>query len=500
MSSQIDELISNSQIAFLQGNYKSALKYADSALEEDSNNSDAHQCAANAYMSFEDYEKAINHYQKAIDNDPENGDRYFNLGYAYASDNQQTEALASFAKADETGCSPNVIGQLYKILGMMNFDLGMYEDAIVNLTKSEKIIGVDEDVLERKALSYGLSGDLPNGIEIANQMKMFSPTKYTGYRIAYELLLEDDRLEEAEAELIRASKFAKPSAEFFFDCLSYEVARYKLDDNKAHLVNALRHIERGLATLKPTVYEVVDSYINAADMYIQLEDADMAIHCLNAAENPAYSYNERLSVLKPVFNQNNNYTPSERDITKAIEDARRQYGDNAIARIAKERMNNGESNEHFTPAPAVSRNADSAYKLDREEPVQYLQENTDKINRFYLAAYTIKNDINLIKSYASRLASSSDVQSKYIGKYSLVKALKDEKYPNIEEEYDDLIKFFRNASIKDPSDLMAVTLRVQCYADIGKYEEAEKLCDILSEDIRGPLVEQINSMKNGGDK
>lgn len=120
-----------------------------------------------------------------------------------------------FAKADEIGCSPNVVGQLYKIMGMLCFDLHRYNDAIINLIKSEKVVGIDMDVLQRKALSYSMSGQTSNGIEVANQMKLLAPTEYLGYRIAFNILLQEERLEEAEKELDRAERFAKPVKELF---------------------------------------------------------------------------------------------------------------------------------------------------------------------------------------------------------------------------------------------------------------------------------------------
>ena len=123
----------------------------------------------------------------------------------------------------------------------------------------------------------------------------------------------------------------------------------------------------------------------------------------------------------------------------------------------------------------------------------------DKINRLYVSAYTIKNDISGIKAYASKLANSSDPQSKYIGKYSLVRALKQEGYEKAEEEYRDLLKMLRNAMIKDPTNLTALTLRAQCYVDLGEYDEAENLCKILSDDLAIPLREQIEAARTGGD-
>lgn len=152
----IDELIGDSRLAFIQGKYSESLKLATQAMNLEPNNADAHQCVANAYMSKADYESAIEHYTKALENDADNGDRYFNLGYAYASDNQPVKALEMFAKADEVGCSPNVVGQLYKIMAMLCFDMHRFNDAILNFIKSEKIIGIDMEVLQRKALSYSI--------------------------------------------------------------------------------------------------------------------------------------------------------------------------------------------------------------------------------------------------------------------------------------------------------------------------------------------------------
>ena len=104
-----------------------------------------------------------------------------------------------------------------------------------------------------------------------------------------------------------------------------------------------------------------------------------------------------------------------------------------------------------------------------------------------------------IKVYASKLAKSSDLHSKYIGRYSLAKALKDEGYANTKEEYQDLLRFLSNEMIKDPSDLMALSFRVQCYIDLGEFDEAEKLCKVLSDDIRKPLEKKINEARSGGD-
>ncbi len=500
----VDELIGDSRLAFIQGKYSESLKLATQAINLEPSNADAHQCVGNAYMSKADYESAINHYKRALENDADNGDRYFNLGYAYASDNQPVKALEMFAKADEVGCSPNVVGQLYKIMAMLCFDMHRYNDAVLNFIKSEKIIGIDMEVLQRKALSYSMSGDTIAGIEVANQMKLLAPTDYLGYRIAFNILLQEDRLEEAEKELDRAERFAKPSKDLFMDWIAYETARYQLDHDSTHLTTAIDKIYNGLCVLEPSVEAVIESYVTAADLYVQLENADMALKCLNAAENPIYAFNSGFSVkVVPELEIKSEGRPSERQIDHAIQTVRRKYGDRRLEVMGRELTSKARKSaantDNLTPVAEQSAEDTAIPKLDSSIHAEYSIEMLDRIYRLYIAAYTIKNDTTNIKAYASKLANSSDSHSKYIGKYSLIKALRDEGYEKVDEEYRDFLKFLRNEMIKDPSDMMALSFRVQCHVDLGEFDEAEKLCKLLSDDLAQPLREQINEARSGGD-
>ena len=502
-TSMLEGLVSDSKLAFIQGKYKESLNLAQKALSYDDTCSDAFQCVGNAYMSFGDYESAIDHYKKALENDADNGDRYFNLGYAYASDNQPVKALEMFAKADEVGCSPNVVGQLYKIMAMLCFDMHKYNDAVLNFIKSEKIIGIDMEVLQRKALSYSMSGDTIAGIEVANQMKLLAPTDYLGYRIAFNILLQEDRLEEAEKELDRAERFAKPSKDLFMDWIAYETARYQLDHDRTHLTTAIDKIYDGLYVLEPNVDAVIESYVTVADLYIQLENADMALKCLNAAENPIYSFNSGFSVkIVPELEMKGVGRPSERQIDHAVQTVRRKYGDRRLEVMGRNLMakakRSATNTDNMTPVADETIEETKIPQLDSNIHAEYSVEMLDKINRLYVASYTIKHDTTHIKAYASKLANSSNLHSQYIGKYNLIKALKDEEYEKADEEYRDFLKFLRNEMIKDPSDMMALNFRVQCHVDLGEFGEAEKLCKLLSDDLAKPLKEQIDEARSGG--
>ena len=153
----------------------------------------------------------------------------------------------------------------------------------------------------------------------------------------------------------------------------------------------------------------------------------------------------------------------------------------------------------MTPIPEKKETENTVYKLDKNAKADYSQERFDRIYRLYVAAYTMTSDTSNIKFYASKLANSPNQQSKYIGKYALIKAMKEEGYENINEEYQAFLKYLRNVLIVDPTDMLAISLRVQCYLDLGQFDEAEKLCRMLSENLRNPLLEKIREAKAGGE-
>jgi hypothetical protein len=73
------------------------------------------------------------------------------------------------------------------------------------LSKAEQLVGVNFDILQRKAIIYGIKDDIRNGLQVANQIKLIAPSEYTGYRIAFTLLIQSKRIDVAEEEPVRRS-------------------------------------------------------------------------------------------------------------------------------------------------------------------------------------------------------------------------------------------------------------------------------------------------------
>lgn len=494
------DLIADSRLAFLNQENETALNLARRAIALEPRNADAYKCAGNACMSLARYDEAIKNYSQAVKCDGANGNRYYDLGFAQATADQTVNAMNSFARAEELGCVPENLVQLYNVLGIICFDIGRYDDALVNLSKAEQLLGVDLDIMQRKAVIYGIKNDIRNGLHTANQIKMIAPSEYKGYQIAFKLLIQAKRLETAEKELQMAEKYAGPSTDYYMDRITLELEKYRQDSDRAHFTAALTIIDKSLKTLKPQVKDVIDSYINAAEIHLQMEDADRTIACLNAARNPADAYNNGFEVMeiRPEIHELSDYDVEDMiaEDRMRIEEELGEYGlEELVQGVEPDEDGN---REYFTEIPDDPQEEEAAYRLDGQE-AQYTPGLIDQINRLYVGAFTLKKDFEKVIEYARKLQTSESLQHRYMGKYTEANAMKELGMPDAASKYGEIIKFFRNAMIKDPTDMMAVSYRIQACIDLGRYDEAEQMCSLLNKDVRQPLLQKIREAKGGGD-
>lgn len=498
---EIKEIISNSHLAFLNQENELALQLANQAIALDVKNPNAYKCAANALMSLERYDDAIKNYRLALKYDPANGNRYFDLGFALATNDKLADALKYLARADELGCSPENLIQLYNLLGIICFDIGRYEDSLVNLEKAEQLAGINVEILQRKAIIHGIRNEIRKGLEVTNQIKLVAPSEYLGYQLAFNLLVQTKRLETAAVELKKAARFAKPTMDLYFDQMTLELELYKQDKDQAHFHRALEIIDQSLKSVKPDLKNTVDSYINAAEIHLQLENADKTLECLNAAQSPATAYNNGFAVLDEPIE-----IPAaldDYDVEVMLEEDRQEmeskYDEYDLQTMFDYAEPDEDGEVHFyTDLEEESAEESDGFTLDENEAYVILAEQIDQINRLFIGAYTQKQDYEKVIEYARVLQRGEGIQNTHLGKYAEVNAYLLMGSPEASAKYAEAIKFFRNAMIKDPTDLVAVTFRVQCCIDIGDYAEAERICGLLSKEVREPMLEKIKQAKAGG--
>lgn len=497
-----ETLLSDSGVAFVNGQFGKALDLAKKAIEVKPDNADAYQAAANASMSLDNYELAADYYKNAVKYDQNNGNRYFNLGYALCAAGKTADALKSFTKADELGCSQENTAQLYHLLGIICFDIGKLDDSLINLKKAEQIMGPDMELLERMSVIYGLKEDVRNGIFTANQMKMISPSSYSGYRTSFRFLCQAKNYEKAKFELRKAAKYADTGMDYYFDCMSCELDIYRDTKDTACLENALKILDESLKELKPTAQNVSETYINAAEIYLQLEQPDSALNCLNAAYNPSQSFNLGFDILQRSFEGRK---LTEYDVEEMMEEDRAKvenmYGPDGVEElVAQTEPDEDGIRNYYTDFEEENAEEKITYKLDESDVPDFSMELTDQMTRLYIGAYTLKEDFEKVLTYARKLQGSPEQYSEYMGRYTYVNALKKLGRDEADSEYEKLIVFFRNAILRDPSDLSAVTYRIQCLVDMGRYDEAEQLCDLLSTEMKEECMKSIHDSRSGGDK
>lgn len=495
----IEQLLADSKLAFLNQQNDVALTLANKAIKLQNSNSDAYKCAGNALMSLERYDEAIKYYSLAVKYDASNGNRYYDLGFALATNEKLADAIKNLAKADELGCIPENAIQLYNLLGIICFDIGRYDDALINLSKAEQLIGVNLDILQRKAIIYGIKNDIRNGLNVANQIKLIAPSEYMGYKLAFKLLVQSKRLDKAKIELQKAAKYATPTMDFYFDKMTYELEIYKLDNDKSHFHKSLEIIDTALKTIEPEFTSVVESYINAAEIYLQLENADKTLECLNAAQSPVLAYNNGFAIIDAKLTppaEINEYAVEE--MMEADREKLEELGEYAFDELVENAYpsENGEL-QFLTEIEEEPEEVKSVFKLEESEQYEISIDNMDQIYRLYVGAYTIKRDFEKVIEYARILQGREGIQNTYVGKYTEVNALKEMGSDESTAKYEAAIKFFRNAMIKDPTDIMAVTFRIQCYIDIGNYEEAEEVCNLLNKEVKETFIEKIKKAKSG---
>ena len=496
----VKDLIADSRLAFLNQENETALNLAKRAIALEPRNPDTYKCAGNACMSLARYDEAIKNYSQAVKYDGSNGNRYYDLGFAQATAEQTVNAMNSFARAEELGCLPENLVQLYNVLGIICFDIGRYDDALVNLSKAEQLLGVDLDIMQRKAVIYGIKNDIRNGLHTANQIKMVAPSDYLGYKIAFKLLIQAERLETAEKELQMAQKYAGSSIDYCMDRITLELEKYRQDSDQAHFITALKIIDESMKTLQPSIKDVIESYINAAEIYLQMENADRTIACLNAAQNPADAYNNGFEVMeiRPEIHELSDYDVEDMiaEDRMRIEEELGEYGLEELARSVE--PDEDGNREYLTEIPDEPQEEEATRRLD-EQTVQYTADQTDQINRLYIGAFTLKKDFEKVMEYARILQTSDSLHHRYIGKYTEANAMKELEMPGAASKYEEIIKFFRNAMIKDPADMLAVSFRIQACIDIERYDAAEQMCSLLNKDTRKPLMEKIREARGGGD-
>ena len=122
--------------------------------------------------------------------------------------------------------------------------------------------------------------------------------------------------------------------------------------------------------------------------------------------------------------------------------------------------------------------------------------------RFLLTdCFKKSGELDKMAHYAQLLKTSGNLLYRHHGTYCEFwgvnkQAKKDSRFsPKAAEVFERTIAYYKKASVDNPGDFLAYIYRAQTYADNGKFDQAEALCQMLPEDAKLKLMEHINNCR-----
>lgn len=140
-------------------------------------------------------------------------------------------------------------------------------------------------------------------------------------------------------------------------------------------------------------------------------------------------------------------------------------------------------------------------KQAEEQKKEELKEYAER-GRFIIATCLAHaEDYQGVITYASLMKGSDNSFYRYYGYYAEANASKQlaKADPALKTEalkkYDYAIAYYKNCTVISPGDFMAYLFRARSYVDIGKYDKAEEIGQLLPSDVQQTLQEYIDTEK-----
>jgi len=449
MNEKIQEYLSDAGIAFVGGQYDTALEFCEKAIAEDPTNADAYTGAGKACLVLNRLEEAEGYSQKAVEYDSANGERYFDLGNIKFGLEQFPDALMNYAKAEQLGCNDIVRQKLYYQIGILNHISGDTQAALMNFEKADSFGVVNEDTKEmlvKRLQIYIEMQDFDRAENYAVQLKMLAPDEFRSYQIYFQVLMAIGKYDQAEALLVEAEKYSDIDADilniadmYFNRAMIFAVkAEVEPENASVHYDSAIAIFDEFLATPDLPQEVIVNTNIAKAEIYLKLEKYDDALGCVEGL---------------------------------VIEDE---------------------------PVDAP----------DTDDGIDTVDDTGEKIDFIKLTCYLGKEDYDTAADFAGSLKLSENEQYSYFATYADAFiaqkfADKDPAQKEIaEEKYNIAIAFFKHKAFENPLDLFAIIFRTRLYAENGKYTMAEELIKLLPDEIKTDLnkyVSDCRAEREGGD-
>ncbi len=494
--------------AFEEKNYSAALEWFQKALEENPEDLYLLSRIGTVCIALEQFQDAFGYFQKALALQPQNGDNAFNLGNAYFFHGDYGKALDYYAEAEMKGCSEEVRPKLYYQKALLCSLRQDVKSALLNFQKYEDadpshMAALNPDLISEKLKLYIFANDYENAAKCAVQWINLSPGNLRGYLVYFNLLLTEEKFDEAEKILGDAFRYVEKDQDTEFTLRTEQAVLYT--SRAEHMPDQAEAYYRQAYTVLDYLFQNAppekqkDTGILLMELCMKMQNYDQAISVgakMLAKPAPQKSVSGNMSV--PDDAEIDAMLQNDLLISSQISDemgaaAEIHYDENGRPfRIYPEGVFKNKSEVSAPANPSAP----------HPEAVLVEKETLDRIYFTLLSCYLEKEDYEHAAILAEQTAYSNNIYYAYFGRYAAAFSMKqladaDRIFTRqqAEQKYADTIQFFRNRMIQKADSHFAVVFRARMYAELGRFEEAEGMAALMPDAQKLPLLQYINQCR-----
>lgn len=141
--------------------------------------------------------------------------------------------------------------------------------------------------------------------------------------------------------------------------------------------------------------------------------------------------------------------------------------------------------------------AEKIAELDKPDLKEYIE----KAQFIMVDCCRNEGDYQKVRHYATKLKGSENILYKHHGYYSEFwsvneMAKQDETLKKKASDlYDRAIAHYKQSSAQNPGDFLTYVFRAQTYAEVGNFEQAEKICEMLPSEAKDTLKKHIDQCR-----
>ena len=532
------EAAANADIAFSNENYEGAVKWYDKALASAPKDVYALSRAGAALVALGRFKEAYPYFQRAIDAEPQNGDNLFNMANAYFFEGNVSKAIEYYTLASVKPCSKDVKARIFYQLALMCTIKQDYKAALINYQKFEDMdetgkASLDVDIITEKLQLYVRLEDYENAKKCAVKWVGLAPSELRAYMAYFNLLLANNEFAEAEKALDDAVKYA----------VTDEAGKFAVDISRANLCSLAAGSEIDSAgDFNQKAYDLLSELIvsplgtpqqknelvlSLAELCIKMGRTDEAIDLLTVlAEKPGAVKEEAPetdgTALPAAPDPAEIDALRERDMQRMDALVAEGMVDESIGELAEVTYDENGSPVRNYPEGTfddIPEGADPVkfglptpeklVELERQAELENAAELNARVNFMLLSCYSTKNDFEKVLEYAAAVkAGAKESYYSFFGHYAeafaALQLAKEGKRFTLEEaqdKYDRELAFFRNETMKrTPSSNYALLFRARMYAELGKYDKAAELSELLDPDDKAAVEQYIEDCRRDAEK